>query len=263
MPDAAPSTVAPEESPTEDDQRAVPPNHVSLAVTVLVPVLNRPHRAAPLVESLRGSRRQRPVRLMFICSPGDSDQIVTCMNLVERDRSGWSVNTVVADWQPGPGDYARKINFAALHVKTELMLLGADDLNFHAGWADEAATTQALTAACVVGTNDLGNAMVQAGLHSTHPVIHRGLLACGTADETGKILHEGYEHNFVDSELVATAKQRGTYAHCDRAIVEHLHHLWGKSPIDATYEKGAEGYQRDSALFNQRRRLWEQPWTAK
>ena len=40
-------------------------------IDVLVPVLDRPHRAKPLADSLAESAGEVPFRLVFVCSPGD------------------------------------------------------------------------------------------------------------------------------------------------------------------------------------------------
>ena len=47
------------------------------SVTVLVPVLNRPHRVAPLIESLDHSvaLEDAQVELLFLASPGDDDEL--------------------------------------------------------------------------------------------------------------------------------------------------------------------------------------------
>lgn len=112
---------------------------------------------------------------------------------------------------------------------------------------------------CVVGTNDMGNSRVIAGNHSTHPLVHRDYLACGTVDEVGIVLHEGYQHQFADDEFVQTAKVRRVYAHAFDAFVEHLHPNWGKGRDDATYRRGQAGFSADKRLYDQRCAMWLRP----
>ena len=78
----------------------------------------------------------------------------------------------------------------------------------------------------------------------------------GTIDERGKVLHEGYEHEYVDNEFIETAKHRGEFIHAEHAIVEHLHPDWGKAEVDDTYRLGRSQTNRDKALFRKRRKLW-------
>ncbi|MBK6887023.1 MAG: hypothetical protein IPH03_11765 [Tetrasphaera sp.] len=86
----------------------------------------------------------------------------------------------------------------------------------------------------VVGTNDLGNRSTATGRLSTHTLVERTYVdRHGTIDEPGVLCHEGYWHEYVDNELIGTAKHRGVYGHARQAHVEHLHWLWGKRDRDA------------------------------
>jgi hypothetical protein len=228
-------------------------------ITVLVPVLARPHRVMPLVESFVGTCRYIEMGLLFLCSPHDHDQIIVCNDAkIEYGISRVTVKEV--GWPVGPGDYARKINLGAeLARDSEFVFMAGDDLTFHPGWAERALATHLETGACVIGTNDLGNASTQVGQHSTHTLVLRTYMDCGTADDPdgGKLLHEEYSHNFCDSEFIATARARGAYAHCADSYVEHHHPFWGTAPVDATYARGQAGFGQDRILYEKRRHLWE------
>lgn len=168
---------------------------------------------------------------------------------------------MVVEWQPGPGDYARKINYGfemnEFGAKKEFLFLGADDLCFCQGWDVHALATAETSGAGVIGTDDLGNPVVQAGDHSTHTLVRRSYIAerGGTWEGTpGVVYFEGYDHQYVDNELVTVAKQRGQWAFSHGAKVEHLHNYWGKSEHDSTYEKAMRASKEDAALFHQRKR---------
>lgn len=219
------------------------------SVAVLAPVLNRPQNAQPLADSLASSGAG-DFALFFLVSRGDQAELDAAM------RTG---HPAILCERHVHGDWARKINLGARLAAArgyEWILLGADDLRFHHGWMQAALAVHAETGACVVGTNDLGNPTVMSGRHSTHPLVHRGYLECGTADEPDKLVHEGYRHNWVDVELVETAEWRGEFAFARDAVVEHLHPFWRKGADDATYELGRAGYNDDARLLAQRRRLW-------
>lgn len=215
-------------------------------VVVLVPVLGRPHRAAPVAESIRSSdARATP---LFLCSPEDADEIAACRACPDA----W---VEVVSWPVGRGDYARKMNRGfdlARGRGFEWVFLGADDLVFHDGWFDACLGEHARTNACVVGTNDMGNARVMAGHHSTHTLVHTDYAECGTVDDSTRLLHEGYWHNYVDDEFVQTAMSRGTYAHAYYSMVEHLHPNWAKGKDDETYRRGLAHFSEDERLFAQR-----------
>lgn len=235
----------------------------TLTVAVLIPVLNRPERAKPLWESLRASARCVDLHAYFLISPGDDAELEAVRAALGPPAVFTPGSAWLVDWEPGPGDYARKINYGAdLAVKragAKFVFLGADDLVFHPGWIERALATHMETGACVVGTNDLGNRTVMAGLHATHSLVHADYLDCGTIDEpdSGKLLHEGYDHNECDVEFVGTAIARQTWAMALDSIVEHAHPFWAKGEHDATYEKGQLHAEDDRLLRESRRRLWE------
>lgn len=214
-------------------------------VAILVPVLRRPHRVAPLVDSIRRATDEW-VRVFFICDAGDDEEITAVEGRVGR------YDYLALDGSP---NYAAKINVAARCVTEPLLFLGADDLHFHPGWL-QAARAKMTDGIGVVGTNDLGNARVIAGDHSTHSLVARWYMEIGTIDEPGKLLHEGYPHEFVDDEFVETAKARGMYAHAGDSYVEHLHPLWGKAPTDELYDQHWPRMQAGKRIFRQRRPLW-------
>lgn len=216
---------------------------------ILIPVLNRPDAAAVVHKTLTAVTPKG--RALFICTPGD-DAELTAVKATGADF-------VIAPFDRRPGDYARKINLGIDLTDEPLIFLGADDLRFHNGWL-ELAMRQLRGRIGVVGTNDMGNRRVRSGQHSTHSLLSREyVLEHGTIDEPGKALHEGYDHNFVDDELVATAKLRRAWGFAGSAKVEHLHFHWKKGlGNDTTYQLGLRRFERDRALFNQRSQLWKQ-----
>lgn len=218
-----------------------------MSVVVLTPVLNRPERVRPLVESLNASQENHDLRLLFLVSPSDIEE------LREVERSG-------ADWfvmpdDPKPGDYAEKMNMGLAVTTEKWVFLGADDLCYCPGWADAALAKHHETGKRVIGTNDLGNPSVRRGRHSTHTLMHRSYANLGSFDDPSKVLHEGYHHNWVDNEFVETAKWRGEFASARDSHVEHLHPVWHKGEDDGTYRRGREHYAEDGRLWRERERL--------
>lgn len=217
-------------------------------IAILVPVLGRPERALPLAQSAAAGT-DIPYRLVFLCSPEDGPQIDACQ------QAG---DTIVVDWNAGPGDYARKISHGYQATSEPWIFTGADDLIFHPGWAREALRVAGDTGALVIGTNDLGNPQVKRGLHSTHSLFAREYCDDPGAswDGPGTVYSTAYDHQWIDAEAVAVAKQRGVWAFAYRSVVEHTHFLWGKSPHDATYSKALARGREDAALYRERHRLY-------
>lgn len=215
---------------------------------VLVPALGRPWRVKGLQESLQASEGFTQLDLLYILSPEDTEQRIAVEHC--------GIDYLTMPVEAGSGDYARKMNLGARLTDQDWIFLAADDLAFRRNWADRAIDAAEASGKLVVGTNDLGNAEVKRGKHSTHTLVHRQYLQLGTADDPSRLLHEGYDHNWVDAEFIETAKARGQFVFAKDVVVEHLHPHWGKSKMDSTYEKGLAHYEDDRRLFLRRRHLW-------
>lgn len=214
-------------------------------LAILVPVLRRPHRVEPLLKSIAATTPT--ARVLFLTDPDDGDEQEAI-----RDARRWSALdvTMLAEG----GNYAQKINSGVRATVEPLLFLGADDLEFHPGWLTWA--KRGLAHGGVVGTNDLCSGRVQRGDHATHCLVTREYTALGTIDNPDLLLHEEYEHEFVDDEFVATAKYRGQWSFARRAVVEHLHPMVGKAPTDDLYDQQPRRMIVGRRIFRKRRHLW-------
>jgi len=211
-------------------------------IAVVVPVLNRPHRAVPFMESLAASTDR--ARAYAVVNEADLTT-QTAWVAAPANVLATSLNT-----------FAEKVNYAyALTGEPWLFMVG-DDVAFHPGWADELLRVAAETGALVVGANDLANPRTQQGTHAPHLLISREYVAAQGAswDGPGVVCHEGYAHMYVDDEVVTVAKQRGVFAVAKEAIVEHLHPAVGKGEVDSTYRLGWSHADLDESRFAERMR---------
>lgn len=213
-------------------------------LAILVPMLGRAHRVSPLLESI--DTTTPGCRVLFLLTPGDYAVLAAVKD------AGREYLTV--DRQPY-GDYARKINTGYRNTTEPLLFTAADDLHFHPGWF-EVATAELRPGIGVVGTNDLGNPRVLSGQHATHFLVARWYADLGTIDQPRAIFHEGYPHEFVDDELIGTARLRNAFAMAMGSHVEHLHPDYGKAPSDAMYSEQGQRMRKGSARFKSRRRMW-------
>lgn len=210
-------------------------------IAVLIPTLNRPHSIADLVQNLKDTAPEATP--YFIIEAHDT----ATAEAIEAAGANKIVNARVAS-------YAGAIN-TAIHLTTEpYILLASDDLIFYPNWL-----TPLLELAQdfgLVGTNDLYNPDVLAGKHATHYLITREYANQGSIDDPDAFLHEGYIHNYTDTEAIATAAYRKQWTPCLDSIIEHRHWVWGLATQDETYAKGATTVQKDAGLFNSRTPLW-------
>jgi hypothetical protein len=217
---------------------------------VIIPVLDRPEQVARVMKSLERSLVEHEAVPYFVASEWDRDERAA---LYDAEAPHF-----VVPWERERGDFARKMNHGIKLTEEPWIFLGADDLHFHEGWLDTALSFAVNYGKRVVGTNDLGNAEVKAGRHSTHSLVGRSYVdEHGTADgDLGKALHEGYDHQYVDNEFVETARYRGEFVQAQSAVVEHLHPHWRKGEHDSTYDLALASTIEDRDLFRARRRLW-------
>ncbi len=217
-------------------------------LAVIIPMLGREWTVEPMIESVKETTPGANV--VFVCTYGDSEVLKT----VRKSKA----NAILVKPRK-VGDYAHKINVGYQNTTEPLLFTGACDINFHPGWF-ELATELLQGDIGVVGTNDLGLDRSMNGQHSTHTLVTRKYAdQYGTIDEPGKILHEGYVHEYCDDELVQTAELRGKWAWAQRSIVEHMHPAWGKGVWDDSYNRWTDRMEASEALFKERSKLWTRP----
>ena len=218
-------------------------------IDILIPTVGRADRLAQVAANIHDATEVEH-RVVFI--------------LEEDDHDSWKAYLTESGTIRIPN--AHEPNYAGACLTgyeqsdAPYLFCGADDLRFHKGWDHAAlATMTALPHLRVVGTNDLCNPYVSAGMHSTHSLVDRRYLdeVGGTVDAgPGSFLPTCFQHNYTDTEFIGTAKMRAVFAPCMDSIVEHLHHGSGKSTYDETYAKGDSHMSDDSALYDERRDLW-------
>jgi hypothetical protein len=216
-------------------------------IAILIPVLGRAHLIRPLIGNIEATTSV-PHSTVLIFSPGDG--------AIEQ-AAGTNSKVLLTEWEAGRADYAKKLELGVRQTTEPWIFQGATDLVFHAAWDTNALRLAQQTGLQVIGTNDLGNPGVRRGKHATHLLIARAYLEDpgGTADGSGLLFSEAYDHQYVDCEFVETATHRRQFAFARDSIVEHMHPHWRKGEMDATYDKAFRETLQDRALFVERRKL--------
>lgn len=217
-------------------------------ISIVCPTLGRPHLLEPLAENIHETSTD--FRLIFVCDLADLESqkaVGRAAQLLPRH----SVSLILHD-----GTYPVKSNAGMRHAVGEWAVVVNDDTRFHAGWQD-AVQAGFDAGANVVGTNDLSPSSHES--HSTQVAVRLSYLADPGASwqEPGRLYHEGYLHNWSESEVCHLAGHRGCWAYREDAVIEHEHPDWGKRERDATDERGgARNFERDRRLYEARRELW-------
>lgn len=209
-------------------------------LTILVPVLGRPQRVRPVIDSVGAATPEAEV--LFVADPDDAAE------LEALEGEGAEFITLA-------GNYAQKINAGVKRTSAPHLFFGADDLVFHEGWYEEARCHLTENVG-IVGVNDLCSPRVKAGRHATHFLASRWYAELPTFDGGPGPLCELYDHSYVDDEAVQTGLKRNALAFATDAIVEHLHPDNGTAPMDETYQRGRANIRQDRRLYMRRRRQW-------
>lgn len=222
-------------------------------VAVIVPVLWRPHSAAPFVESLVETTELGQTCVYPIA---DADDVFT---IEAWTRAGTDVLLKnFMDRPPGhpfgsdrPGTYAEKANYGYEHSTEPWLFIVGDDVRFHPEWLVTALEV-AGDRYHVVGINDGVRGDLDA--HAVHMLIRRSYVdeVGASWDGPGVLAHVGYAHWYVDNELVVAAKDRDVYVAAHGALVEHMHPAWQKGPNDKVYALGNARVSEDHAIFMSR-----------
>lgn len=220
-------------------------------IDIIVPTLGRAEKLRPLVFNIINVTPGWQWTVRFVLDEDDAASHFEVDALADN-ALGAVVEKVVCD-----GTYPVKVNAGVRASLAQFVCLSGDDAVWHPGW-NTAALKAFKPGVHVVGTRDLTPSSAD-GTHSTQPIARRSYLveSGGAWDEPGVTYHEGYHHNFCETELCALAQHRGVWAFEPASVIEHRHPDWGTAEEDDTYKKGARvGWQEDAALFALRRSQW-------
>jgi glycosyltransferase involved in cell wall biosynthesis len=218
-------------------------------IDILIPTLGRSHVLADLAENIMDTT-PLPHHIVFVVDFDDVDS----WNALEE-----FTEPVICD-----GSYPVKINAGYRATGSEYVLPTADDVKFYPDWLENALQEFSDPSINVVGTDDLSPSTADRS-HATMPIIRRSYIdRPGAAwNETGTVFHEGYRHNYVETETCQLAQYRNTWAFATGSVIEHNHPAWGKRTADDTDRKGNEqGWTEDEPCSstddtNGRKELYE------
>jgi len=229
-----------------------------LPVTVVVPVLRRPHHAEPFMTSIRSASSPRCPLVLAVANRDD-----------RATAAAWRRAGATIVWcDEAPGSFAQKVNLVARIVgrHTDWLFLTGDDVRFHDGWID-AALDGLPEGARVVGVSEIPDdaeldrrfistdyeAYLRTADHTNHMFVATDYIAAEGASWDGPGTTCGpYRHWWTNNELIAVAKQRGVWEARPDSVVEHLHPYFGKGQMDATYALGESAVQADHTLWMER-----------
>ncbi|HET7588599.1 MAG TPA: glycosyltransferase family A protein [Solirubrobacterales bacterium] len=222
-----------------------------IEIAVLIPTLGRAGLLEGLLHNLAEATPRHYCNPVFVLDRDDQESLEVVEELYRRP--GQLLSWIISD-----GTYPQKINAGLRATVEPFVLPTADDVRFYEGWLEAVTTAFEDERVQVVGTDDLSPSTANRD-HATMPILRRSYIESPGAvwGEIGTVFHEGYRHNFCETELWQLAVRRGVTAWAEGAVIEHLHPAWGKRAEDATDEKGnKQGWEEDEARFRSRMAEW-------
>jgi glycosyltransferase involved in cell wall biosynthesis len=218
-------------------------------IDILIPSLGRAEKLIPLLDNINETTPE-PHSVVFVLDEGDQESQEVVMGY---GKPGTWAYIVLQD-----GTLPVKTNAGYHFGEGEFVLATGDDVVFHPGWLEAALAVFEDPTVCLVGGDDLSPATADR-THATMPILRRSYCEDPGAafGERNSIFHEGYTHNFVETETCHLAQHRGVWGWAEDCVIEHCHPAWGKRDEDDTDRKGnQQGWEQDEALFHQRQRQW-------
>ena len=217
-------------------------------LTILVPILNRPHRIKWVQDQFKG------FNVLFLPDQNDHDSI----RELERLGATYEIAPTVEEW--GCATYASKVNHAYRVTSSPYLMYASDNVSPKPGWWRIA--KQRLDAnphIGLLGTNDCANRFVLRKVLATHGILRRSYIeeyGSASLPDAGPVFWEGYRHWGCDVEASFVARGRAVFAFERNCIVRH--HSAGNTPElrDSVYELGQRYVEEDRRRRMQRCPGW-------
>jgi glycosyltransferase involved in cell wall biosynthesis len=218
----------------------------STKIAILIPTLNRAERLKAVADNIHKNTKVSHT-IYFIIEPEDDASLKVIQEINE-----WAVYNKETQ-------YVGAINTGYRFTKEPYIFCGSDDLDFHEGWDSECLKVMENPKIGITGPIDSWE-ISKSGVHCSHLFIRRSYLKkySGVEDEENVVYSSNYIHLMCDIETEQTAMKRGAFEQCKTAFVEHNHWFIGKAQKDATYALCDNCRDHDVAVYDKRRKNFEQ-----
>lgn len=194
-------------------------------ISILLPTRKRPSNLRRLIDSLRETSLNMPQILCYIDQDDDSYNYKYFQEVV---------------FIRGPRmEFGSMWTELAKYASGEILSVMGDDVVFQTrGWDKivEDAFAECADKILMVHGDDKGNHVDDL---ATLPIVHRRWV-----DITGYLTPPGFSFEWVDTWINDVAKMIGRRKKLPY-VTEHLHWVWGKAPMDETYEDGMNREKQD------------------
>ena len=218
-------------------------------IAIVCPTMGRAQRLFPLVWNIAKTTPAGVFEIYFVVNVDDAPTQHAVLGIEGPVHMVLTVKK----------GYPHAVNAGIEGSEEPLIAIVNDDVKFHDGWWEglQKVLTPVIS---VIASNDL-SPHTASGDACTMPIVKRDYIELhgGAWGEPGVAMHEGYWHNFSETELFDLARYRGVAVFAPECVIEHLHPDWEKGEIDDTYRAGSKrygGWEHDQALYVERAQLW-------
>lgn len=220
-------------------------------LTILVPTRGRPHNISPILEAWRETEAFSDGACLYFLLDSDdpaAEDYVQALKAVGSARTNTFLpmvrqvrHSIAEQWRP----MVPKLNgMAAMLAKmgdTPLGFAGDDHLPRTVGWVRRYVEALRETPAIVSCPDGIRGDNLPTQWAMSAEIV-RAL---------GRMVPAPVEHLYCDNSVRDLAATVGCYRYLPDVLIEHVHPMGGKAPMDAGYEKvnGSDQYLRDRAAY--------------
>ncbi len=203
-------------------------------ISIIIPTLDRPQKLVKSLEKLKNTTRTHETEVIIIVDEEDK-----ATQAILKDNSLAKNGCFIVPGHPSP---VSKWNFGAKQSKGEWLVLGSDDIDWSHEWLTLSLSTPN---AGFLALRDFPNSDK---FYEPHYMATREWLK---KNQGGVLCVPHYKHWGLDLEVAMRAHRTFTYR-VSRAVLPHLHYLWGMAVNDSTYNRALPHQLIDLELYKQR-----------
>lgn len=212
-------------------------------LTILVPTRGRPRSISPILEAWRETKAfSDGAEIVFLVDTDDPKGAEYLGALQEHPEYGRAVrHSLCSVWRPMVPKLNREAAMLAKMGDTPLGFAGDDHLPRTVGWVRRYVEALRGTPAIVSCPDGIRGDNLPTQWAMSAEIVRT----------LGRMVPAPVEHLYCDNSVRDLAATAGCYRYLPDVLIEHVHPMGGKVPMDAGYEKvnSSDQYLRDRAAY--------------
>jgi glycosyltransferase involved in cell wall biosynthesis len=218
-------------------------------VAILLPTRKRPQQAQKCAVDVLGQKYPAGVRLsVIVAAQADDAETLDVFNELAKAYKPGTITVLASEHDTNAVYGWNQAYAAARELGADWVVLGADDMEWSAGWLKMALETAKKHDAAFIGLPD--------GHDTTRKYAPHYMATVSFLDTHlgGVIAAPQYLSWEFDHEACERADKLGQYAETPEPALEHYHPDWGLSEVDETYQIARPKQRQDKRTLTERQR---------